>query len=127
MIHESPSRVTIARSLVDSVDAVSIRVRHMGRDHFVVVSVERSGGAVADISFYPEPAPASVPYVCQRASNRALVKALRARIRDDRGNWRLLSIVSTTLHDFGVDWASALADDIPAAQPCPGLEVMVAV
>ena len=54
------------------------------------------------------------------------MRAVRARTRDDVADWRLLYRVSTALHNYGVHWAAALAEDLPAAQACPAVE-MVAV
>jgi hypothetical protein len=105
--------VTIVHHLLDSTTDVLVAIRHGGTDHYALVSVERAQPAESSVTIMPEPAIADVPAVCQRASRRARVRAVRTLVVGDVSRYHLLSAVEVALHNYGVAWAEALADECP--------------
>jgi hypothetical protein len=111
-----PPRVTIARSIVTSVDTVAVSVRHRGAEYVVVVSVERSDLSAADILLLPDAPTCAVAAITHRAALRSYVHAMRARGREDHANYALLNAVSQALRGYSAGWTAASADDAVAEQ-----------
>jgi hypothetical protein len=109
---------------LDSVTDVLVVVRHGGTDHYLLVSVERAQPAESSVSIMPEPYILDVPMVCQRASRRARVRAVRALVAGDTARYRLLSAVEVALHNYACGWQEALSEDVLSEG---ALEVPVAV
>jgi hypothetical protein len=108
--------VTIVHHVLDSVTDVLIAVGHAGVDHHLLVSVERAQPSESAVTIYPEPSIADVPMVCQRASRRARVRAVRALVAGDTARYRLLSAVEVGLHNYGAAWAEAIAEEGPEGE-----------
>ncbi len=116
----APPRITIARSIVDSVDIVAIAVRHHGADYLMAVSIERSDLDAADVLMLPDPAMAQVVSIAAKAGDTAFCAAIRARAREDYANYNLLSAVPRAPRGYAFGWTEALCEDA-------GREVVAAV
>jgi hypothetical protein len=110
-IPDSQPRVTIARSIVDSVDTIAIDVTYHGARYVVAVSVERSDLSAAEVLTLPDAPVAHTAAVALRAAWLAHVHAIRARTRDDMSVYRLLDAASRALRSYSGGWAAGVAMD----------------
>jgi hypothetical protein len=108
--------VTIARSLVDSVDTVALAVSYHGARYVVAVSLERSDLSLADVLTLPEAPVQHTAMVALRAAWLAHVQAIRAQARDDLAVCRLLQAACEALRSYSAGWsAGEMSEGVMAA------------